>query len=71
MRPDVSELVETDLAILAEAVRRTERYLKRQGIINAQDVVRAFDRSMHKELDYRNEARNIERFRKYYKSWHF
>jgi ubiquinone biosynthesis protein len=68
-RPDVKETVERDLAILKEAVSRADRYLKRQGLLNAEDVVRAFDRSMTKELDYRNEARNIERFRNMYKDY--
>ncbi len=68
-RPTVKETVERDLAILKEAVGRADRYLKRQGLLNAEDVVKAFDRSMTKELDYRNEARNIERFRNMYKDY--
>ncbi len=66
-RPDVKEMVERDIAIIKEAVNRTERYLQKQGVINAIDVVIAFERSMSKEMDYRNEARNIERFREMYK----
>ena len=66
-RPGVRETVELDLAILKEGVKRADRYLKQQGMLNADDIVRAFDRSMSKELDYSNEARNIERFRAYYK----
>lgn len=65
-RPRVKETIELDLSILKEAVRRTERYLKREGINNADDVVLAFERSMNKELDYENEARNLERFRSTY-----
>lgn len=68
-RPDVKETVERDLSILKEAVTRSDRYLKKQGLLNADDVVRAFDRSMSKELDYRNEARNIDRFRNMYKEY--
>lgn len=66
-RPNIQETIERDLSILHEVVNRSERYLKKQGIINADEVVAVFDRSMQKELDYRNEARNIERFRNYYK----
>jgi ubiquinone biosynthesis protein len=65
-RPEIRELIDRDLAILKDAVRRSDRYLKRQGILNASDIVRVFERSMHKELDYRNEARNIDRFRNTY-----
>lgn len=68
-RPDVRETVERDLAIIKEVVQRADRYLKKQGVLNAPDVVRAFERSIMKELDYNNEARNIERFRNFYKSY--
>ena len=66
-RPEVKDIVERDIAIIKEAVTRTERYLQRQGVINAMDVVLAFERTMSKEMDYRNEARNIDRFRETYK----
>lgn len=66
-RPGVKDTVEMDLSILKEGVKRADRYLKTQGLLNAQDIVRAFERSMSKELDYTNEARNIERFRAMYK----
>ncbi len=66
-RPDVKDTIERDLAIIREGVKRMDRYLKKQGILNADDVVKAFDRAITKELDYRNEARNIERFKLTYK----
>lgn len=66
-RPGVRETVERDLAVIAEAARRAERYLKRQGVMNPNEIVRAFERSIMKELDYNNEARNIESFRKFYR----
>ncbi len=68
-RPEVHEIVERDIAIIKEAVTRTERYLQRQGVINAMDVVLAFERTMSKEMDYRNEARNIDRCRDTYKDY--
>ncbi len=68
-RPGVEETIHLDLSILKEAVKRTERYLKREGINNADDVVATFERSMLKELDYENEGRNLERFRKTYLSF--
>lgn len=66
-RPDVQEQIERDLAIVADIARRADRYLRRQGVLNAQDVVRVFERTMTKELDYRNEARNINKFRSLYR----
>jgi len=68
-RPGVREIVERDIAIIKEAVVRTERYLQRQGIINAMDVVVTFERTMSKEMDYLHEARNIQRFRETYKNY--
>jgi ubiquinone biosynthesis protein len=66
-RPDVAEIIDRDLQIIKDVVARADRYLKKQGILQADDAVRTFERSMLKELDYRNEARNIERFRSTYK----
>jgi ubiquinone biosynthesis protein len=68
-RPGVKDMVYRDLAILSDGVNRADRYLKKEGILNAMDMVRSFERSMHKELDYRTEARNLERFRKLYKDY--
>jgi ubiquinone biosynthesis protein len=68
-RPGVKDVIDLDLSILKEAVRRTERYLKREGVNNADDVVLAFERSMLKELDYENEARNLDKFKKTYESY--
>jgi len=66
-RPNVKELIDTDLSILSDLAYRTKEFMERFGVINVQDVVKAFERSMTKELSYINEARNIEQFRNYYK----
>lgn len=68
-RPGVKDMVYRDLAILSDGVNRADRYLRKQGVLNAMDMVRSFERSMQKELDYRTEARNLERFRNLYKSY--
>ncbi len=62
-RPSVKETVERDLQLLNEIVKRADRYLKKQRVLNAADIVGVFERSMSKELDYNNEARNISKFR--------
>jgi ubiquinone biosynthesis protein len=67
-RPDVEETIALDLGIIKEAVKRADRYLKKQGVLNAEEVVRVFERAITKELDYRNEARNIDRFRTTYRN---
>lgn len=66
-RPTVADVMERDLNIIKDVVRRADRYLRKQGITNAEDMVNVFDRALSKELDYRNEARNIERFRTLYR----
>ena len=66
-RPEVADIIDRDMQIIKDVVHRADRYLKKQGVLQADDAVRAFERGMLKELDYRNEARNIERFRSTYK----
>lgn len=69
-RPYVAEMVERDISIMKEAVNMADRYLKKQGVLNAMEIVKTFERTMLKELDYNNEARNIEQFRNFYKNYH-
>jgi ubiquinone biosynthesis protein len=66
-RPGARKKIETDLALIKEFVRLTETYFIRNGILNPLDVVETFEKTMYKELNYYNEARNVEQFRKFYK----
>lgn len=65
-RPEAQESIERDLTILSDIVRRADRYLKKQGVLNAGEVVKVFEKSMTRELDYNNEGRNIQKFRSLY-----
>jgi ubiquinone biosynthesis protein len=65
-RPDAKRQVNTDLAILREVVRLAESYFKGIGILNPLAVVDTFEKSMQEELDYTNEAKNMDQFRKLY-----
>ncbi len=65
-RPGIRDRIASDLDIIKQIVRRTETYLIGLGIINPMDIVEAFEKSMSKELDYNNEARNVEQFRRFY-----
>ncbi|HRR08606.1 MAG TPA: AarF/ABC1/UbiB kinase family protein [Rhodothermales bacterium] len=67
-RPNVERLIHTDLEILKFLTEKTVDFLERIGITNVMDLVTAFERTMQKELDYNNEARNYEQFRTYYKN---
>lgn len=66
-RPNIKDKVEQDIAIIHDAVRRTNRYLKKQGVLNAKEIVSLFERTMAKELDFNTEARNMERFKKLFR----
>ncbi len=66
-RPRVQFVVETDIAIMKEVVKRGAKFFEQNGISNPMDVILAFEKSMQKELDYTTEARNIDQFRNFYK----
>ncbi|MCC5946398.1 MAG: AarF/ABC1/UbiB kinase family protein [Bernardetiaceae bacterium] len=66
-RPNIYMKVQTDLSLLREFVKLTESYFIGIGILNPLDIVDTFERSMRSELDYNNEARHMEQFRKIYR----
>ncbi|MBI1194106.1 MAG: phosphotransferase [Bacteroidetes bacterium] len=66
-RPRVRPTVETDIAILKEVAMRAESYLERNGISSVMDILETLEKTMQRELDYRNEVRNIRQFRELYK----
>lgn len=66
-RPDVKNIVETDLSIVKEIVKRGAAFFEQNGIMDPYDVVVAFEKNMMRELDYRTETRNINQFRTFYK----
>ena len=64
--PGVEATVKQDLQnikALLQVITRIGRDVMRQRI-NASDVYRELEERLYEELDYQNEARNIERFRK-------
>ena len=67
-RPGVARVMHEDLEIIKYVVSKAEKYLEEQGMPNAMDAVEAFESSMIKELDYKNEGKNIESFRNFYKN---
>ena len=65
-RPEAAHKVRTDLRLLREFVKLTENYFRNIGIINPIEIVDTFEESMIKELNYKEEALNMMRFRKMY-----
>lgn len=68
-RPNVARIMHEDLEIIKYVVSKADKYLEEQGMPNAMDAVTAFEGSMLKELDYKNEGKNIESFRNFYKKY--
>ena len=66
-RPGVKQLVITDLELLREIVRLTENYLKKQGLLNPDEILKTLEKALLKEVDFTVEARNLIYFRNFYK----
>lgn len=59
-RPGIQEKIDADLDIIAAIAARVQ---KRVEVVDLSSIVREFADSLHRELDYRIEARHIDRFR--------
>jgi ubiquinone biosynthesis protein len=61
-RPNIEQTIETDLGILADLARLAQERLP-SAAIDPVGLVEEFSESLRGELDYRGEARNVDRFR--------
>lgn len=61
-RPDITKVIELDLAILRDLARFAERHVPEMSGLNPVGVVEEFSSTLIKELDFENEAKNAERF---------
>ena len=59
-RPGIQEKIDADLDIIAAIAARAQ---KRVEVVDLSSIVGEFTDSLHRELDYRIEARHIDRFR--------
>ncbi len=59
-RPHIQEKIEADLDIIGYIA---EKARKKIDVVDFPSIVREFSDSLHRELDYRVEARHIDRFR--------
>lgn len=62
-RPDIRDNIDKDLAILAEIARLLDKYVESMAALNPVSVVRDFSKTLLRELDYLNEARDMQRMR--------
>jgi len=63
-RPNIEKIIETDLDILFDLARLTERHIPASRLYDPVGIVEEFARVIRSELDYGTEGRNAEKFRK-------
>jgi len=61
-RPDIRRKIDSDLEILREVARLLTIYLPEIALYNPKGIIDEFAKSLHREMDFLREARNIERF---------
>lgn len=61
-RPDVANLIRTDLDILADLARLMDKYIPESRQFDPQGMIRELSQNAKRELDFINEGRNIEIF---------
>ena len=65
-RPGAVEIVESDIAIMRRLAQIIDRHLWDGKVFTAVDLVEEFDRQIHRELDFRRERLNIQKFGNYF-----
>ncbi len=70
-RPDIRRIVENDISILRDLAELLVRYIPEFRLYDPVGIVDEFDRSIHREMDFIYEARNIERFRRNFQEHEF
>jgi ubiquinone biosynthesis protein len=61
-RPGIRKNIAADLRILADIARFLDRHVEQVSVLNPIGIVRDFSQTLLKELDFKNEARNMRRF---------
>ncbi|MCQ2974024.1 MAG: AarF/ABC1/UbiB kinase family protein [Bacteroidales bacterium] len=66
LMPNAETTVQTDITLIRDVVSLIENYLVKHGIVNPLELVNMFEEQIIPELDLRNEANMIGRFKKAY-----
>ncbi|ADO72174.1 ABC1 kinase family protein [Stigmatella aurantiaca] len=61
-RPGISERIDSDLTVLRSLARLLEAVVEETGVYTPTGIIDEFDRAIHEELDFINEASNIRAF---------
>ncbi len=67
-RPDIRKTIEADIDILYNVASLLEAYVPDSRYINPKGIVAEFERTVNREMDFAQEARNCQRMRKNFKS---
>ncbi|MCC6382069.1 MAG: ubiquinone biosynthesis protein UbiB [Dehalococcoidia bacterium] len=67
-RPGIDSVIESDLAVLGQLARLSERYLIDAEVYRPSNLLGQFARSIRRELDLAREGRTIDRFRQNFAS---
>jgi ubiquinone biosynthesis protein len=62
-RPGIRARIDSDLALLAELAKLVEAVVEETSLSTPSAIIEEFDRSVHEELDFENEARNARAMR--------
>lgn len=63
-RPNIKEQIESDINILTTIARLLDKYVPESRFFNPLGIVEEFAKTVRKEMDFVEEARNCSRFRK-------
>jgi ubiquinone biosynthesis protein len=63
-RPDIREQIESDINILTTIARLLDKYVPESRFFNPTGIVEEFSKTVRKEMDFVEEARNCSRFRR-------
>ncbi len=58
-RPRIRDRIESDLALLHYLARVLEAVVEETGVYTPTGIIEEFDKAIHEELDFANEARNV------------
>lgn len=65
-RPGIAEQLRADLSVLHYIARALEAVIEEVGVYTPTGIIEEFDKAVHEELDFLNEAANIRAFFKNY-----
>jgi ubiquinone biosynthesis protein len=68
-RPDITATIEVDIEILFTAARLMEAHIPESRFLNPVGIVVEFQKTIRKELNYREEGRNCLRFRRLFQDF--